>query len=115
MSTQSDGYRLNAALRSPHPIPTTIIVDTLASLAWEMRQANQGNNVLVEQWVKWARKSRTNTDALIRTLFLIAGVTGMSHADVTQLMQDMKNTSQSPHRRPRVIREPGARTSPQLW
>lgn len=115
VSAPSDGYRLNAALRSSHPIPTTAIVDTLASLAFEMRQACQGNPVLVEQWVQWAKKSHINIDALIRTLFLIVGVADMTHADVVKLMQDMRDTSAQRRRPPRLIREPRKRDSQQLW
>jgi len=115
MVDQSDGYRLNARLRSQHAVPTTTMVDALVSIEADMRMAAAGKNVLIEQWVQWARKDRQRADALIRVLFLVIGVQGMSADDVAHLRRDLQQTTERARRPIRPVRETKPRESPQLW
>lgn len=115
MATQSDGFALNARTRSHHAIPTTTMVDALVSLEADMRMAAAGQNVLVEQWVQWARKDRQRTDALIRVLFLVVAVNGMSADDVSTLRRNLQQTTERARRPVRPIRTTKPRESPQLW
>jgi hypothetical protein len=112
---ESDGYALNARIRSSHPIPTTLMVDLLVSLEADMRMARAGRPIPIEQWNQWVRKSHANRDAIVRVLFLITAVRGMSADDVSNLRRDLQQTSKSRQRRPKPIRETGPRESPRLW
>lgn len=115
MSDQSDGFELNRRIQSRNPTPTTRMVDTLATLEFDMRQAVAGNPVGMTQWTEWVRKEKQNSDAIVRVLFLIVAVANLSADDVAALTRDLRNTAQSRRRSPKLIREPHARTSPQLW
>lgn len=115
MVADSDGYALNARIRSSYGVPTTLMVDALVSLEADMRMASAGRPIPIEQWVQWARKDRAHADAVIRALFLIAAVRGMTADDVSELRRELQQTSASRRRPPRPIRETGPRESPQLW
>lgn len=115
MERDSIGYKLNAHLRGQRNTPTTRMVDVLASLAFEMRQAAQGSPVLVEQWVTWARKDRANGDALFRVLCLLAALGKFTPEDIEGIRRDLQQTSISRQRAPKLIREPTSRQSPRLW
>jgi hypothetical protein len=115
MTTHSDGYALNARLRSSHPVPTTLMVDVLVSLEADMRMAQSGQSIPVEQWVQWTRKDRIHADAIVRTLFLVAAICDMSADDVATLRRDLQQTSKQRRRPSRPIRETGPRESPRLW
>lgn len=91
------------------------MVDALVSLEADMRIAAAGGPVPIEQWVQWVRKNRNNTDAIIRILFLIAAVRGMSADDVSELRRELQQTSLNRRRLSRPIRETGPRESPRLW
>lgn len=91
------------------------MVDTLVSLEADMRMAQAGRLIPIEQWVQWVRKGRINADAVVRILFLITAVRGMSADDVGTLRRELQQTSAHRRRPPRPIRETGPRESPQLW
>lgn len=115
MAADSDGYALNARIRSPDSVPTTLMLDLIATLEWEMRHAATGSPVMLSEWVAWARKSKAHTNALIRLLFLVAAINGMSADQVHELQLMMRDTAERRRRPPQRFREPGERKSPQLW
>lgn len=115
MSAQSDGYALNARIRSSHPVPTTIMVDVLVQLEADMRMAAAGQPIPIEQWVQWIQKDRSRRDAVMRVLCLVVAVRGMSADDVATLRRDLQQTSKDRRRPVRPIRETGPRRSQQLW
>jgi len=115
VNAKSDGYRLNAGIRSPDPIPVPLMIDVLASLEAEMRRAVKGDPVTLTEWVTWTRKDKAHTNAIIRVLFLIAASTGLSADAVHELLRQFRDVSQSRRRAPRPIRETTPRKSPQLW
>lgn len=115
MSALSDGYALNARIVSPDPIPTTLMLDVLGSLEAEMRNAAKGGPVPLTQWVTWGRKSKANTNALVRVLFLIAATSNLSADSVHELLQQFRDTSKLRRRPFRPIQETKPRISPQLW
>lgn len=115
MPDRPDGYELNRRIQSRELIPTLLMIDALASLEFDMRQAAQGNPVGMTQWTEWVRKAKPNADAIVRVLFLVVAAGHLTADDIGTLRRELRDVSKVRRRPPRLIREPGPRKSPRLW
>lgn len=115
MDMMSPGTVLLKQLRSTYPIPTGLMVDAVAALEADMRRASEGQPIPLSEWIGWIKKDRAHRDAIMRVLFLIVAVRGMTVQEVDALRRDLQSTSTLRRRKPQPIREPGERLSPRLY
>lgn len=91
------------------------VSELLLELENMQRKAETGQAVYAREFVTNASRDWSQAHALVRILFMLMAVKGVSADDLAEMRQQYKSASDQRRRPLRAPRGPGERRSPRLW